>query len=69
MVNNENKVKEIKGFCCQHCADECNLPRKQPDSGSQSWMCNRCGHYGVGSYVEFRVGDWLVLQAVKYLNK
>lgn len=50
-----------------HCCDECARahgvePRTPPDSGVESWPCEVCGHYGIGSLMTCKIDEWLRLQ-------
>ena len=52
-----------------HCCDDCmrrakNKPKYPPDSGTESWLCSVCGHYGIGSTVTCKIGDWLILRPI-----
>lgn len=52
----------IRAFCCDICARRANVTPKAPaDSGVESWPCEVCGHYNIGSYMQCKVGNWLVL--------
>lgn len=53
----------VQAFCCDGCARNNGLTPKRPaDSGVESWLCDLCGHYGIGSTLSCEVGNWLILQ-------
>lgn len=62
----KNKCGEIVNvFCCDSCSKNAGVISKRPaDSGTSSWLCDVCRHYGIGSYTECEVGDWLNLRPV-----
>ena len=66
----KNKCGDIVNvFCCDLCVRNANITPKCPaDSGVSSQLCNVCGHYGIGSYTECEVGDWLNLHPVHSVN-
>jgi hypothetical protein len=61
-------AKHAKGDVVRvHCCDSCALrsgviPQVPADSGVESWPCEVCGHYGIGSTTDCEVGDWLRLR-------
>lgn len=49
----------MKGHICNDCQYRHHGRYKQPaDSGSQSVFCLACGHYNIGSTLEYTVGHW-----------
>lgn len=59
----------IKRFVCDVCAHNCGHQPKIPaDSGVRSWLCDRCGHHNIGSYMLCYVGDWLTLVPKEYCS-
>lgn len=53
----------VRVHCCDNCARIAGIqPRYPPDSGSKSWLCEVCGHYGIGSATDCTIGDWLILK-------
>lgn len=57
----------LRRFICDGCARHCGLQPKRPaDSGVSSWLCDRCGHFNIGSYMLCEVGDWLTLIPKEY---
>lgn len=50
----------VRHFVCDSCARfQGFMPKNIPDSGSRSCPCAACGHYGMGSYYQCVIGDWL----------
>lgn len=64
MITNGATVgDEITIFACDMCVQGCGKRSKiPPDSGCKSWMCDKCGHYGIGSYVKAIIGRWGILK-------
>lgn len=57
----------ISVHCCDHCIGIRNMKIKSPaDSRGQSWMCELCGHFGIGSQMNCTVETWNRLQPVAY---
>lgn len=55
----------VRVHCCDRCARRQGVTPKVPaDSGVRSWPCEVCGHYGIGSTMRCRIGDWLVLEVL-----
>lgn len=55
--------------CCNTCAEYNNLKPKVPaDSGTKPWLCEVCGHFGVGSLAICTIGKWLRLKPIHYDN-
>ena len=53
----------VRVHCCDDCARRADVrPKSPPDSGVESWLCEVCGHFGIGSATDCTVGDWLRLQ-------
>lgn len=49
--------------CCDKCARKAGVNPKRPaDSGKASWLCDVCGHHGIGSLTDCEIGDWLRLR-------
>lgn len=49
--------------CCDSCTRKSGLtPKIPPDSGKESWFCEVCGHYNIGSQTDCEIGDWLRLR-------
>jgi len=57
------KGDAVRVHCCDSCARAAGVqPKYPPDSGSKSWLCEVCGHHGIGSAIDCTIGDWLRLQ-------
>lgn len=53
----------VRVHCCDSCARAAGVrPKYPPDSGSKSWLCEVCQHYGIGSATDCTIGDWLTLK-------
>lgn len=53
----------VRVHCCDDCAHRAGAQPKVPaDSGVNSWLCDVCGHYGIGSATDCTIGRWLKLQ-------
>ena len=53
----------VHAFCCDECARSNGVaPKRPPDSGNSSWLCDVCGHYNIGSMVPCKISDWLTLK-------
>ena len=53
----------VRVHCCNDCAYKAGVIPKYPaDSGNKSWMCDVCGHFGIGSATDCTIGDWLILK-------
>ena len=53
----------VRVHCCDDCARRSGVQPKSPqDSGVESWLCEVCGHFGIGSATDCTIGDWLRLQ-------
>ena len=51
-----------KVHVCNDCARKHGLDCKYPaDSGKQSILCAVCLHYGIGSFMDCVIGDWLAV--------
>ena len=56
----------FSGHCCDACSRVAGIkPTYPPDSGSASWLCNVCGHYGIGSEAKLKICDWLVVRPIR----
>jgi len=56
------KGDAVRVYCCDGCARAAGVqPKYPPDSGSKSWLCEVCGHHGIGSAIDCTIGDWLDL--------
>lgn len=52
--------------CCDECARKAGVNPKRPaDSGKASWLCDVCGHHGIGSLTGCEIGDWLRLRPLQ----
>lgn len=52
--------------CCDECARKAGVNPKRPaDSGKASWLCDICGHHGIGSLTDCEIGDWLRLRPLQ----
>ncbi len=52
--------------CCDECARKAGVNPKRPaDSGKASWLCDVCGHHGIGSLMDCEIGDWLRLRPLQ----
>ena len=59
-------TKTVIVHCCDSCVRREGLTPKAPaESGTMSWLCQMCGHYGIGSKMECEVGEWLQLKPVQ----
>jgi hypothetical protein len=57
-----NYGSTVNVFICDSCIRKENITPKFPaDSGTLSWLCNKCGHNGIGSYTKCKIGHWLIL--------
>ena len=55
----------IGAHCCDACIRSAGMAPKRPaDSGGSSWLCEMCGHHGIGSSVLCRVTNWLILRPI-----
>jgi len=54
---------ELMGaYCCDSCTIHAGYTPKYPaDSGVESWLCEVCGQYNIGSMMDYKIGDWLTL--------
>ena len=51
--------------CCDSCARQHGaIPKMPADSGDASWLCDVCGHHGIGSAMLCEIGDWLTLRVL-----
>ncbi len=49
--------------CCDDCMHRAGLAHKIPaDGGAESWLCDVCGHFGIGSKINATVCNWLRLK-------
>ena len=56
------KCDVVAVHCCDSCARNAGVKPKVPaDSGVASWLCDVCGHHGIGSLTDCKIGDWLIL--------
>jgi len=52
--------------CCDECARNAGVNPKRPaDSGKASWLCDVCGHHGIGSLTDCEIGAWLRLRPLQ----
>ena len=59
----------VRAHCCNECARSAGVPPKYPpDSGKESWLCEVCGHHGIGSAIDCVIGDWLILRPITVLE-
>lgn len=57
------ELDTVQAFCCDECARSHGVaPKRPPDSGNSSWLCDVCGHHNIGSMMPCKIGDWLKLQ-------
>ena len=57
----------VECHLCDRCARKSGLVQKdKADSSVSSWLCNVCGHYGIGSMASCLIGDWLILIPIAY---
>jgi hypothetical protein len=59
--------KHKNGVVNIHCCDRCSrsagwIPKVPADSGVESWFCDVCGHYGIGSLTPCEIVDGLRLR-------
>jgi len=53
----------VRVHCCDNCARKHHMKPKSPaDSGIESWLCEICGHFGIGSAVDCTICNWLRLR-------
>jgi hypothetical protein len=50
-----------------HCCDSYTIhagytPKYPADSGIESWPCEVCGQYNIGSMMDCKINDWLILK-------
>jgi len=68
-----SKVKKgdlVDVHCCISCAVFAGVtPNVPPDSGTSSWFCDVCSHYGIGSLTRCEIGDWLRLRPLQSTAK
>ena len=51
---------------CNDCQYRQTKSIKSPaDSGVESWYCEVCGHFNIGSKCRVQIGNWLSLNVVK----
>ena len=56
----------VAAHCCDSCAIKTGVKPKRPaDSGKASWLCDVCGHHGIGSLTDCEIGDWLRLRPLQ----
>lgn len=56
----------VSVHCCDSCARKAGVKPKIPaDSGNASWLCDVCGHRGIGSLTDCEIGDWLRLRPLQ----
>lgn len=59
----------LRRFVCDSCAYATkHQPKRPADSGVKSWLCDRCGHFNIGSYMMCEEGPWLTLIPKEYCN-
>lgn len=59
-------AKHIEVHCCDSCTIRAKIVPKTPaDSGTRSWYCHVCGHFGIGSMTICKEGDWLSLVPIR----
>jgi len=64
-LSRHEKGDVVQGYCCDSCSRRFGVrPNSPADSGIKSWLCDVCGHYGIGSRTDLEVGDWLGLRPV-----
>jgi hypothetical protein len=64
--SNHRKGDVVAVHCCDECARKSGVKPKLPaDSGKASWLCDVCGHYGIGSLTDCEIGDWLGLRPLQ----
>ena len=57
------KGDTVRVHCCDSCVRNAGVqPKYPPDSGKESWLCEVCGHFGIGSATDCTIGDWLTLK-------
>lgn len=63
----KNKLGDVVAVhCCDSCARNAGVTPKRPaDSGAASWLCDVCGHHGIGSRTDCEIGDWLRLRPLQ----
>lgn len=56
----------VQAQCCDDCANRAGLSqRSRAETGVSSWLCDVCGHYGIGAQETCVVRDWLGLTPVR----
>ena len=54
---------------CNDCQYRQTKSIKSPaDSGVESWYCEVCGHYNIGSTRKVQIGNWLQLNILEDQN-
>lgn len=57
----------VTDHCCDSCARAaCIEPKTPAGSGVASWLCAACGHHGIGSSMDFLIGNWLIARPLRY---
>jgi hypothetical protein len=65
-MSREQDRELLEAHCCDNCCRRQGLdPKYPPDSGVSSWLCDICGHYGIGSAERIEAGDWLIKKIVR----
>lgn len=68
MFHDTDAYKQMTG--CQGAAESArncgHQPKRPADSGVSSWLCDRCGHHNIGSYMLCKMGNWLTLIPKEY---
>ena len=55
----------VNDHCCDSCAYKQGVvPNFPAESGVESWPCQVCGHYGIGSSMPLLIGDWLSVRVL-----
>jgi hypothetical protein len=67
----KNKVGDIMTttFVCDDCARKRGCkPKSPPDSGTESFLCDVCGHHGIGSTMPCKIDPWLILHPLQTID-
>ena len=56
----------VSAYCCNSCSRTASIePKSPPESGQASWLCDVCGHHGIGSLMDCEIGEWLRMRPLQ----
>lgn len=65
-MDNFKKGDIVHVHCCDNCTRRHGItPKCPPESRTESWYCEICGHHGIGSIMSCEVSDWLALKPLQ----